>query len=53
MSAGNAKTDLRASNEVFIGKKPLMTYVTATLVTISERTYSDHKSERKKHNKGS
>src|SRR5919112_340731 len=35
MSAGNAKTDLRASNEVFIGKKPLMTYVTATLVQLA------------------
>jgi DNA-binding protein len=35
MSTGNAKTDLKASNEVFIGKKPLMTYVTATLVQLA------------------
>ena len=35
MSAGDAKTDLKASNEVFIGKKPLMTYVTATLVQLA------------------
>jgi DNA-binding protein len=35
MSTGNAKTDLKASNAVFIGKKPLMTYVTATLVQLA------------------
>jgi archaea-specific DNA-binding protein len=35
MSTGNAKTDLKSSNEVFIGKKPLMTYVTATLVQLA------------------
>jgi DNA-binding protein len=35
MSTSNAKTDLKASNEVFIGKKPLMTYVTATLVQLA------------------
>ena len=35
MSTGNTKTDLKASNEVFIGKKPLMTYVTATLVQLA------------------
>jgi len=35
MSTGNPKTDLKASNEVFIGKKPLMTYVTATLVQLA------------------
>ena len=35
MSNGNAKADLKASNEVFIGKKPLMTYVTATLVQLA------------------
>lgn len=35
MSTGNAKTDFKASNEVFIGKKPLMTYVTATLVQLA------------------
>jgi archaea-specific DNA-binding protein len=35
MSTGNAKTDLKANNEVFIGKKPLMTYVTATLVQLA------------------
>ncbi len=33
--SGNPKTDLKASNEVFIGKKPLMTYVTATLVQLA------------------
>lgn len=35
MSTGNAKSDLKASNAVFIGKKPLMTYVTATLVQLA------------------
>src|ERR671924_1168697 len=35
MSTGDAKADLKASNEVFIGKKPLMTYVTATLVQLA------------------
>ena len=35
MSTGNAKAGLKASNEVFIGKKPLMTYVTATLVQLA------------------
>ena len=35
MSTGNEKTDLKAINEVFIGKKPLMTYVTATLVQLA------------------
>ena len=34
MSTGNAKSGLKASNAVFIGKKPLMTYVTATLVQL-------------------
>jgi DNA-binding protein len=35
MSTGNPKTDLKSSNDVFIGKKPLMTYVTATLVQLA------------------
>ena len=35
MSSGNAKSDLKAGNDVFIGKKPLMTYVTATLVQLA------------------
>ena len=35
MSTGNAKSGLKASNAVFIGKKPLMTYVTATLVQLA------------------
>ena len=37
MSTYNEKKDskLKSSNEVFIGKKPLMTYVTATLVQLA------------------
>jgi archaea-specific DNA-binding protein len=35
MSTGNPKSGLKASNAVFIGKKPLMTYVTATLVQLA------------------
>jgi archaea-specific DNA-binding protein len=35
MSIGNPKSGLKASNAVFIGKKPLMTYVTATLVQLA------------------
>jgi archaea-specific DNA-binding protein len=35
MSTGNAKSGLKSSNAVFIGKKPLMTYVTATLVQLA------------------
>jgi archaea-specific DNA-binding protein len=35
MSSSNANTGLKASNEVFVGKKPLMTYVTATLVQLA------------------
>jgi archaea-specific DNA-binding protein len=35
MSTGNTKSGLKASNAVFIGKKPLMTYVTATLVQLA------------------
>ena len=37
MSTHNEKTDSRSksSNEIFIGKKPLMTYVTATLVQLA------------------
>ena len=38
MSSKNENTDSnrhKASNEIFIGKKPLMTYVTATLVQLA------------------
>ncbi len=35
MSTNNAKTEIKANNEIFIGKKPLMTYVTATLVQLA------------------
>lgn len=38
MSSKNENTDSnrsKSSNEIFIGKKPLMTYVTATLVQLA------------------
>ena len=35
MATSNAHTDHKANNEIFIGKKPLMTYVTATLVQLA------------------
>ena len=35
MSTGNPKSGLKARNAVFIGKKPLMTYVTAPLVQLA------------------
>jgi len=35
MSTGRINTPDRATNEIFIGKKPLMTYVTATLVQLA------------------
>jgi archaea-specific DNA-binding protein len=35
MSSNNANTETKANNEIFIGKKPLMTYVTATLVQLA------------------
>jgi archaea-specific DNA-binding protein len=35
MSSNNANTEMKANNAVFIGKKPLMTYVTATLVQLA------------------
>src|SRR5690349_23642208 len=35
MSHGKYETGNRKSNEIFIGKKPLMTYVTATLVQLA------------------
>jgi DNA-binding protein len=35
MSSNKANTEIKANNEVFIGKKPLMTYVTATLVQLA------------------
>ncbi len=35
MSSTNARISGKASNEIFIGKKPLMTYVTATLVQLA------------------
>ena len=35
MTSSNANTAHKASNEIFIGKKPLMTYVTATLVQLA------------------
>jgi archaea-specific DNA-binding protein len=35
MSTGRINTPNRATNEIFIGKKPLMTYVTATLVQLA------------------
>ena len=31
----NTDSEAKSSNEVFIGKKPLMTYVTATLVQLA------------------
>src|SRR6476620_6224464 len=34
MSNGKYETGNRKGNEIFIGKKPLMTYVTATLVQL-------------------
>jgi DNA-binding protein len=35
MSSNIANTEIKANNEIFIGKKPLMTYVTATLVQLA------------------
>ena len=35
MSSNNVNTETKANNEIFIGKKPLMTYVTATLVQLA------------------
>jgi archaea-specific DNA-binding protein len=35
MSTGRINTPNRSTNEIFIGKKPLMTYVTATLVRLA------------------
>jgi DNA-binding protein len=35
MSHSKYETGRRRSNEIFIGKKPLMTYVTATLVQLA------------------
>jgi len=35
MASTNARISSKASNEIFIGKKPLMTYVTATLVQLA------------------
>ncbi len=35
MSNSKYETGKRRSNEIFIGKKPLMTYVTATLVQLA------------------
>ena len=35
MSHSKYETGNRKSNEIFIGKKPLMTYVTATLVQLA------------------
>src|SRR6476646_12218337 len=35
MSNGKYETGNRKGNEIFIGKKPLMTYVTATLVQLA------------------
>jgi archaea-specific DNA-binding protein len=35
MSASNVNTAHKPSNEIYIGKKPLMTYVTATLVQLA------------------
>src|SRR5215467_10666667 len=35
MSSTNARISSKPSNEIFIGKKPLMTYVTATLVQLA------------------
>jgi archaea-specific DNA-binding protein len=35
MSTNKANTEIKANNEIFIGKKPLMTYVTATLVQLA------------------
>src|SRR5690348_6183463 len=38
MSASNAHAGRKAGNEIFIGKKPLMTYVTATLVQLANES---------------
>ena len=35
MTTSNANTENKANNEIFVGKKPLMTYVTATLVQLA------------------
>ena len=35
MSTSNANITHKPSNEIYIGKKPLMTYVTATLVQLA------------------
>jgi archaea-specific DNA-binding protein len=35
MSTNKANTEIKANNAIFIGKKPLMTYVTATLVQLA------------------
>jgi DNA-binding protein len=35
MTTSNDNTKNKASNEIFVGKKPLMTYVTATLVQLA------------------
>ena len=35
MSTSNPNIGHKASNEIFVGKKPLMTYVTATLVQLA------------------
>lgn len=35
MSTNNVNTRNKMSNEIFVGKKPLMTYVTATLVQLA------------------
>jgi DNA-binding protein len=35
MTTNNANTETKANNAIFIGKKPLMTYVTATLVQLA------------------
>jgi DNA-binding protein len=35
MTTSNDNTRNKASNEIFVGKKPLMTYVTATLVQLA------------------
>ena len=35
MTTSSANTENKANNEIFVGKKPLMTYVTATLVQLA------------------
>src|SRR2546427_9178476 len=35
MTTSNANIEHKASNEIFVGKKPIMTYVTATLVQLA------------------